>query len=118
VNPNAPSEEELKLPLTSPKLTMKLLNELIVELQQENQKLVRRLGEMERELKEQRMMLGEIAVTAEQLIWNAPNAPVNAVVADSVESEQPEPVFTEIPEFIRITRSEKHFMPKKRWFWF
>lgn len=111
--PNIPNEAELKLLITRPKLTMKLLNKLITELSEENQQLMRRLEALERELNEQRLLLGEIAVTAEQFVWNTPGN--EAVI---VEPEQPEPYPTEVPEYVQMTRSEKHFVPKKKWFWF
>ncbi|NHN30283.1 hypothetical protein [Paenibacillus agricola] len=118
MNPNIPIEEDLKLLLASPKLTMKLLNELITELKQENQKLVRRLEDMERELKEQRLLLGEIAVTAEQLIWTPPGKPVVADEAEATETKLSEAPPAKVPEYVRMTRSEKHFIPPKKWFWF
>jgi predicted component of type VI protein secretion system len=104
----ANKEPSTKLP-NNPKLTMKLLHELIRELKRDNLVLTARFDDMKRQLTEQQTMLQEAGAAAEQHVRNKPQ-----MTAADVEIES----IPDVPEFIRITRSERHFAPKRKFFGF
>jgi hypothetical protein len=90
----------------APKLTMKYLYELITELKYENLMLVQQIDEMERELLEYRMLLSEAASAAEQH-----EADKSLIIAAEAEQEP-----ADVPEYIRITRAERHYAPRRKLF--
>ncbi|MCR8631468.1 hypothetical protein [Paenibacillus radicis (ex Xue et al. 2023)] len=87
-----------------PKLTMKLLHELIKELRQENAKLYHRVTELERQLEELAHVQVEAAAAAE--LAN----PIDKMKSNSIETA----AYPANEPSIRVTRSQRHPAPKKK----
>jgi small-conductance mechanosensitive channel len=103
-NMNSSAAQE---PQKIPKLTMKILYELIKELQQQNTELSQRIHEVERQLDEFLKMQESVAAAVE-----LPEAVENKAAAENLIS----PALSS-PPAILISRSVRHPAPKKRSFW-
>lgn len=91
-------------PPKNPKLTMKLLHELIKELREENAKLQLHINELEQQLNEFIQIQGAVAAAAE--ISN---------LTDTVTTSEIEVFpFPSTPKSILTTRSERHPTPKRK----
>jgi hypothetical protein len=111
------NEEQLKLLQSNSRLTMKLLYELIMELKQENLTLTHRFEKMERQLTEQQLQIGEVAVTADRLVWtHSLSYSIEKEITREIAADLEVKPAEEVPECIRMSRSERHYTPKRRFF--
>lgn len=94
-------------PSEKPKLTMKLLYELIKKLKQENMLLSKRVDELEQQLNLLHQIRDEVATTLELPIIEEPKITVGMEVGlDSC-----------LPQTIQTSRAERHPSKKNRFFW-
>ncbi|NOU95502.1 hypothetical protein GC093_20050 [Paenibacillus sp. LMG 31456] len=107
--PKKPDREQLEQsknpdPPKNPKLTMKLLHELIKELQQENANLYQHINELEQQLNQFIQTQGAVAAAAEM-----------SNLTDTVNRGGMEATpYPAIPKSILISRSERHPTPKRK----
>jgi len=101
------SDNEIKpTPSAKPKLTMKFLHVLILEIQQENDELLQRINELEQQIGEIYQSRDEVATTSDQ--ENRMN-----------ENQENEDLMIDIQSRgIQLSRSERHVAPRKKPFWF
>ncbi|SDN03221.1 hypothetical protein SAMN04487897_101851 [Paenibacillus sp. yr247] len=102
LSPNKENEQSEK-----PKLTMKLLYELIKKLKQENIMLSKRVDELEQQLDLLHQIRAEVATTLELPVLIEPGIP--AVMEADLDYG--------LPQTILIPRSQRHPSQNKKSFW-
>ncbi|WP_240414579.1 hypothetical protein [Paenibacillus periandrae] len=128
MSPIVSNEDELKQQ-THPKLTMKMLYERVKIQEREHAALKQRVESMERQLTEQQLLIGEVAVTTERLMWTKSLTPDNESLAASetvMETSTSKEMLAETGaamnheavKYKLIPRSERQVAPRRKFLWF
>ncbi|MEK3720758.1 hypothetical protein [Paenibacillus sp. FSL H8-0034] len=114
---------------TIPKLTMKMLYERVKIQEREHAALKQRIESMERQLTEQQLLIGEVAVTTERLMWIKSLSRDNESIEDSetmletstgkeMLAETGAAIAHEAVKYKLIPRSERQVEPRRKFLWF
>ncbi|SFK73984.1 hypothetical protein SAMN03159341_101351 [Paenibacillus sp. 1_12] len=128
MSPIVSNEDEWKQQ-TMPKLTMKMLYERVKMQERENTALKQRVESVERQLTEQQLLIGEVAVTADRLMWSQSLTSTNELFADAVtmnetsagsemQAETAAETAQEAVKYNLNPRSERQVAPKRKFLWF